>query len=125
MKEDFAIVLQNFTKHLRFPPKTDSTGKSTCDLTYLSEDCFHFSQKGYARGHISHYKYSQEEHNYIQQIVSRSLIKFYLFAATNALWNNMLEPDGFKTPSWPKEFEKFLCPTERSPYIYTWKNSRL
>lgn len=49
-KEDFAIVLQNFTKELTFPLQRDSAGKFVCDLTYLSQDCFHFSQKGYARG---------------------------------------------------------------------------
>lgn len=47
------------------------------------------------------------------------------FSATNALWNNMLEPIGAKSINWNTEFVKFLCPTETSPYIRTWKNSKM
>lgn len=45
-KDDFAVVLQTFTEHLKFPVNRFNT----TDLSYLSLDCFHFSQKGYARG---------------------------------------------------------------------------
>ncbi|XP_022166429.1 phospholipase B1, membrane-associated-like isoform X2 [Myzus persicae] len=44
-KEDFAVVLQTFPEHLKFPLNRFNT----TDTTYLASDCFHFSQKGYAR----------------------------------------------------------------------------
>ncbi|CAD7081106.1 unnamed protein product [Hermetia illucens] len=44
--------------------------------------------------------------------------------ATNALWNNMLEPDGQKYESWKVEFEEFKCPTKERPYFATRENSR-
>ncbi|KAK6633727.1 hypothetical protein RUM44_004334 [Polyplax serrata] len=87
-KEDFAVVLQTFTKHLTFPEVRQGVN----DKSFLSADCFHLSQKGYAR-------------------------------VTNALWNNMLEPVGSKSEDWKETFERFLCPTEKHPFIYTYGNS--
>lgn len=87
-KDDFTVVLQTFTEHLNFPLNRFNT----TDTSYLASDCFHFSQKGYAR-------------------------------AANALWNNMMEPVGLKSTDWSKEFDRFVCPTNESPYIRTWKNS--
>ncbi|KAE9542790.1 hypothetical protein AGLY_002701 [Aphis glycines] len=87
-KEDFTVVLQTFTEHLNFPLNRFNT----TDTSYLASDCFHFSQKGYAR-------------------------------AANALWNNMMEPVGLKSTDWSKEFDRFICPTNESPFIRTWKNS--
>lgn len=44
--DDFTVVLQTFTEHILFPlNKFNDT-----DTSYLASDCFHFSQKGYARG---------------------------------------------------------------------------
>ncbi|XP_050420647.1 phospholipase B1, membrane-associated-like [Adelges cooleyi] len=43
--EDFTVTLQTFTEHLVFP----LTRFNHTDYSYLSADCFHFSQKGYAR----------------------------------------------------------------------------
>lgn len=45
-KDDFTVVLQTFTDQLKFPLNR----LNTTDLSYLGPDCFHFSQKGYARG---------------------------------------------------------------------------
>lgn len=45
-KDDFTVVLQAFTEDLKFPLNR----LNTTDTTYLASDCFHFSQKGYARG---------------------------------------------------------------------------
>jgi len=45
-KDDFTVVLQSFTEDLKFPLNRFNT----TDTTYLASDCFHFSQKGYARG---------------------------------------------------------------------------
>ncbi|KAL0280789.1 UNVERIFIED_CONTAM: hypothetical protein PYX00_001980 [Menopon gallinae] len=42
----------------------------------------------------------------------------------NALWNNMLEPVGNKTRGWNPIMERFLCPTEKAPYLFTRKNSK-
>lgn len=43
--DNFTVALQEFTTHLKFP-KDKRTGNT--DFTYMSADCFHFSQKGYA-----------------------------------------------------------------------------
>ncbi|XP_055676504.1 phospholipase B1, membrane-associated-like [Lutzomyia longipalpis] len=87
-KTDFTVNLQPFTDELTIPQ--DKYGNT--DFSYMSTDCFHFSQKGYAR-------------------------------ATNALWNNLLEPFNNKTRMWKKEFEEFKCPTEEQPFIATKMNS--
>lgn len=43
-------------------------------------------------------------------------------AATEALWNNMIEPVGKKRTMWtPGELVE--CPTAEAPYFYTYKNS--
>ncbi|EAA44293.4 AGAP011512-PA, partial [Anopheles gambiae str. PEST] len=44
------------------------------------------------------------------------------FAGT-ALWNNMLEPVGKKTPNWRPLLKNFKCPTKESPYLITYDNS--
>ncbi|XP_039277521.1 phospholipase B1, membrane-associated isoform X2 [Nilaparvata lugens] len=90
--DDFAVVYQPFTAELTFPTRRNSNGEIVTDTTYLSKDCFHFSQKGYSR-------------------------------ASNALWNNLLEPVGGKTTNWQTEFTRFLCPSQQNPYIYTNRNS--
>ncbi|XP_046981199.1 phospholipase B1, membrane-associated-like [Schistocerca americana] len=46
--KDFAVVTQPFTKSLIFPNITTEAGHRT-DYSFLSQDCFHFSQKGMAR----------------------------------------------------------------------------
>lgn len=47
-KDDFTVVVQPFDLDITFPMlKNGQT-----DFSYLSTDCFHFSQKGYARGMI-------------------------------------------------------------------------
>lgn len=84
----FTVVLQEFTKNLNMP----RTANGNTDFTYMSTDCFHFSQKGYS-------------------------------IATNALWNNMLEPVGRKSTSWKREFSEFNCPTEERPFFATAANS--
>jgi len=44
-KDDFAVVFQPFSKNLKFPVNRFNT----TDTSYLAVDCFHLSQKGYAR----------------------------------------------------------------------------
>lgn len=36
-----------------------------------------------------------------------------------ALWNNLLEKPGNKTTNWVSPRKRFLCPTEKHPYLYT------
>lgn len=43
-RTDFTAVAQTFTQHVRMPRKSDGL----TDFTYMSYDCFHFSQKGYS-----------------------------------------------------------------------------
>lgn len=35
----------------------------------------------------------------------------------------MLEPVGSKFTDWMDPFQRFLCPTEEHPFLYTGKNS--
>ncbi|EEB19895.1 phospholipase B, plb1, putative [Pediculus humanus corporis] len=69
--------------------------QDVADASYLSPDCFHLSQKGNAR--------------------SISSCQRHL--------DNMLEPVGNKSINWRDTFTRFLCPTEKHPYIFTYKNS--
>lgn len=43
-KDDFAVVTQPFLRRVKFPQKSNGNG----DFSYMSIDCFHLSQKGYA-----------------------------------------------------------------------------
>lgn len=45
-RTDFTVVVQPFTEDLIVPLNK----KGLTDFTYMSLDCFHFSQKGYALG---------------------------------------------------------------------------
>lgn len=47
-RDDFVVNMQTFTKKVRFP----DTKNGISDFTYMSADCFHFSQKGYAMGRL-------------------------------------------------------------------------
>lgn len=50
---------------------------------------------------------------------------FFYFSspAANELWNNLLEPVGFKTVQHFPLYRRFLCPTEKAPYFFTKENS--
>ncbi|XP_055607010.1 phospholipase B1, membrane-associated-like isoform X2 [Uranotaenia lowii] len=86
-KPDFTVEYQPFIANISIPERNGLT-----DFSYMSVDCFHLSQKGYAR-------------------------------ASNALWNNMLEPIGEKTLNWEHEFSNFKCPSQDMPYLRTLNNS--
>ncbi|XP_055923425.1 phospholipase B1, membrane-associated-like [Eupeodes corollae] len=45
-------------------------------------------------------------------------------AAANALWNNIMEPEGKKLLDWMPAFKQFECPTNERPYIATRTNSK-
>ncbi|KAJ8962095.1 hypothetical protein NQ318_018049 [Aromia moschata] len=88
--DDFTVIPHQFTLNYTFP----KTERGTIDYRYLSEDCFHLSEKGQAR-----------------------------FA--HDLWNSMLEPFGKKSTDGSDVFEKFNCPSERHPFIFTRRNSQI
>lgn len=46
--QNFTVNLQPFVKNLEFPLKSDGN----TDFSYMSTDCFHLSQKGYALGRM-------------------------------------------------------------------------
>ncbi|XP_028634820.1 phospholipase B1, membrane-associated [Grammomys surdaster] len=91
-REDFAVTVQPFFRNT-FIPLNERGG---LDLTFFSEDCFHFSDRGHAEMAI-------------------------------ALWNNMLEPVGWKTTSnnFTYNRTKLKCPSPESPFLYTLRNSEL
>ncbi|XP_054258896.1 phospholipase B1, membrane-associated-like [Macrosteles quadrilineatus] len=92
-KQDFTVVIQPFIKLFNAPLEPHQRYKHAIDISYVTYDCFHFSQKGHAM-------------------------------AANLLWNNMLEPVGHKTTkALDYMMEKFYCPTEQAPYIFTYNNS--
>lgn len=43
--------------------------------------------------------------------------------SANGIWNNMMEPVGKKSFGLNHLFEKFNCPSQQNPYIYTNYNS--
>lgn len=43
-KDDFAVINQPFLRQVKFPRVSNGNN----DYTYMSVDCFHLSQKGYA-----------------------------------------------------------------------------
>jgi len=92
-KEDFTVVIQPFIKLFNAPTEPKRRYDQVIDISYVTYDCFHFSQKGHAM-------------------------------AANLLWNNMLEPVGNKTTkALDHVLERFYCPTDRAPYIFTYNNS--
>ncbi|XP_006504111.1 phospholipase B1, membrane-associated isoform X2 [Mus musculus] len=91
-REDFAVTVQPFFRNT-FIPLNEREG---LDLTFFSEDCFYFSDRGHAEMAI-------------------------------ALWNNMLEPVGWKTSSnnFIYNRTKLKCPSPERPFLYTLRNSQL
>ncbi|XP_015370597.1 PREDICTED: phospholipase B1, membrane-associated-like [Diuraphis noxia] len=92
-KEDFTVVIQPFIKLFNAPLDKKRQFEEVIDISYVTYDCFHFSQKGHA-------------------------------LAANLLWNNMLQPVGTKSENTMDFIMKdFVCPTIRSPYLFTANNS--
>uniref|UniRef100_A0A8D8TC04 Phospholipase B1, membrane-associated n=1 Tax=Cacopsylla melanoneura TaxID=428564 RepID=A0A8D8TC04_9HEMI len=93
-KKDFTVVIQPFIKLFNIPADPKKKYSEVIDISYVTYDCFHFSQKGHA-------------------------------LAANLLWNNLLEPVGFKSEkSMNHLMERFLCPSEQNPYIFTYNNTQ-
>lgn len=129
-KDDFTVVLQPFTDRLTFPVNRFNG----TDLSYIAPDCFHLSQRGYARREnmtirlwiitiIFTFSIFIILTNSSSFDMTKRIISYHCIAVANALWNNMMEPVGQKTINWSKELDRFICPTDELPYIRTWKNS--
>ncbi|XP_021926394.1 phospholipase B1, membrane-associated-like isoform X2 [Zootermopsis nevadensis] len=91
-KDDFAVVGHRFLTEATIPNKRTPRGDVT-DFSFLSEDCFHFSQKTHA-------------------MAANSLWNSLLEPVGNKT------PHAVELP-----FSRFLCPAEESPYIFTDRNS--
>ncbi|GLG99351.1 Phospholipase B1, membrane-associated [Gryllus bimaculatus] len=86
-KEDFVVNLQPMVEFVVIPKKGNRS-----DLNFLSEDCFHLSQKGIAMG------------------------------ANGLWMNLLESDDEKSTTFPDPAFSRFLCPTEERPFISTWGN---
>ncbi|XP_030575099.1 phospholipase B1, membrane-associated [Archocentrus centrarchus] len=89
-KEDFAVVLQPFFKSTIVPLNAD--GKP--DVTYFSEDCFHFSERGHADMAVALWN------NMLEPVGEKQ---------TYNVFSN--------------DRNRIKCPTEEQPYIFTQVNS--
>lgn len=49
-KEDFTVVIQPFIKLFNAPLDKNRQYEEVIDISYVTYDCFHFSQKGHALG---------------------------------------------------------------------------
>lgn len=49
-KDDFTVVLQPFMKLFNAPSDPLRRNEEVIDISYITHDCFHFSQKGHALG---------------------------------------------------------------------------
>ncbi|KAF7281734.1 hypothetical protein GWI33_004295 [Rhynchophorus ferrugineus] len=93
-RDDFTVVIQPFMKLFNAPDDPIKRYEEVIDISYITHDCFHFSQKGHALG-------------------------------ANMLWNNLLQPIGLKNQRKLNfVLEKFECPKENAPYLFTYKNTK-
>jgi hypothetical protein len=89
--ENFTVNLQGFVTNLEFPLTPD---EESTDFTYMSVDCFHLSQKGYA--------------------LATNALWNNLFERNGNKTENW---------NWKNQPYKFLCPTDENPFIFTRENS--
>ncbi|KAE8742976.1 hypothetical protein FOCC_FOCC011406 [Frankliniella occidentalis] len=93
-RDDFTVVIQPFMKLFNAPRDRALWSTEVIDISYVTYDCFHFSQKGHAM-------------------------------AANLLWNNILQPVGFKsTTLLPGLLKDFKCPSREAPFLFTANNTR-
>lgn len=52
-REDFTVVIQPFIKLFNAPSDRAQWTTEVIDISYVTYDCFHFSQKGHAMGESS------------------------------------------------------------------------
>ncbi|KAJ8983279.1 hypothetical protein NQ317_010529 [Molorchus minor] len=91
-RDDFTVVLQPFMKSFNVPEDPDHWYDEVIDISYITHDCFHFSQKGHALG-------ANMVWNNLLQPVGRKSVKKLKYI-----------------------MESFECPNVNSPFIFTNKN---
>ncbi|XP_061651805.1 phospholipase B1, membrane-associated isoform X2 [Phyllopteryx taeniolatus] len=89
-REDFAVVVQPFFKNTIIPLNADGRP----DVTYFTEDCFHFSERGHAEMAVAMWN------NMLEPVGKKQT------------YNNF-----------PSGRDGIKCPTEEHPYIFTKINS--
>ncbi|XP_051684705.2 phospholipase B1, membrane-associated isoform X2 [Oryctolagus cuniculus] len=91
-REDFAVVVQPFFQNTLVP----LNGRGDTDLTFFSDDCFHFSERGHAEMAIALWN------NMLEPVGHKTTSNNFTYSRT-----------------------KLKCPSPDSPYLYTLRNSRL
>ncbi|XP_030754605.1 phospholipase B1, membrane-associated-like [Sitophilus oryzae] len=93
-RDDFTVVIQPFMKLFNAPEDPSRRLDEVIDISYITHDCFHFSQKGHALAA------NMLWNNLLQPVSLKSQRKL----------NYILE--------------KFECPKSNAPYLFTYKNSK-
>ncbi|XP_040352326.1 phospholipase B1, membrane-associated isoform X5 [Herpailurus yagouaroundi] len=91
-REDFAVVVQPFFQNTLVPLNS----KGGADLTFFSEDCFHFSERGHAEMAIALWN------NMLEPVGHKTTSNNFTHSRT-----------------------KLKCPSPESPYLHTLRNSQL
>lgn len=91
-REDFAVVVQPFFQNTLVP----LSERGDTDLTFFSEDCFHFSERGHAEMAIALWN------NMLEPVGHKTTANNFTHSRT-----------------------KLKCPSPESPYLYTLRNSGL
>ncbi|XP_078205742.1 phospholipase B1, membrane-associated isoform X3 [Callithrix jacchus] len=91
-REDFAVVVQPFFQNTLIPLNE----RGAADLTFFSEDCFHFSERGHAEMAIALWN------NMLEPVGLKTTSNNFTHSRT-----------------------KLKCPSPESPYLYTLQNSQL
>ncbi|XP_016065561.1 PREDICTED: phospholipase B1, membrane-associated [Miniopterus natalensis] len=90
-REDFAVVVQPFFRNTIVP----LNHREAADLTFFSEDCFHFSERGHAEMAIALWN------NMLEPVGNKTTSNNFTYSRT-----------------------KLKCPSLESPYLFTLKNSQ-
>nr|XP_035946060.1 phospholipase B1, membrane-associated [Halichoerus grypus] len=91
-REDFAVVVQPFFQNTLVPLNS----RGSVDLTFFSEDCFHFSERGHAEMAIALWN------NMLEPVGQKTTSNNFTHSRT-----------------------KLKCPSPESPYLHTLRNSQL
>ncbi|XP_040848681.1 phospholipase B1, membrane-associated [Ochotona curzoniae] len=91
-RKDFTVVVQPFLQNTLVP----LTETGDADLTFFSEDCFHFSERSHAEMAIALWN------NMLEPVGHKTTSSNFTYSRT-----------------------KLKCPSPESPYLYTLRNSQL
>lgn len=93
-RDDFTVVIQPFMKLFNAPDDPARRFDEVIDISYITHDCFHFSQKGHA--------------------IAANMLWNNLLQPTSIKSERKLK----------YIMENFECQKPNAPYIFTYKNSR-